>query len=71
MTVQTETFAAGASLFARIAAYRTHMVEAYTKRKVYRTTLSELRGLSTRELDDLGLSPSTIKAVAYEAAYGN
>ncbi len=44
--------------------------EALARRKVYRQTLAELRALSGRELDDLGIHRSMITRVAYEAAYG-
>ncbi len=44
--------------------------EAYAAWRVYRRTLNELQGLSNRELDDLGLNASTIRAAALEAAYG-
>lgn len=36
----------------------------------YRTTVVELSKLTSRELADLGLSGSNIKATAYEAVYG-
>ena len=39
--------------------------------KVYTTTLNELENLSNRDLADLGLARSGIKAVALQAAYGN
>lgn len=45
-------------------------VEAAAARKVYRTTLTELEGLSNRDLADLGINRSMIKSIAYEAAYG-
>ncbi|KEO61559.1 hypothetical protein DT23_00910 [Thioclava indica] len=48
----------------------TKISEALARRKVYRQTLNELRSLSRRELDDLGLHASMITRVAYEAAYG-
>ncbi|TMV89735.1 DUF1127 domain-containing protein [Thioclava sp. BHET1] len=48
----------------------TKVSEAFARRKVYRQTLGELRSLSARELDDLGLHASMITRVAYEAAYG-
>ncbi|WP_438273476.1 DUF1127 domain-containing protein [Thioclava arctica] len=48
----------------------TKISEALARRKVYRQTLSELRSLNGRELDDLGLHASMITRVAYEAAYG-
>jgi len=37
--------------------------------RMYRTTLAELRNLSARELNDLGLNATTIRSVAFEAAY--
>lgn len=37
----------------------------------YRRTLQELSGLSSRELDDLGLSRYTLESVAYETIYGD
>ncbi len=38
--------------------------------RVYRRTLDELRSLSDRDLNDLGLSRFNIREVAREAAYG-
>lgn len=38
--------------------------------RLYRQTVSELRGLSGRELADLGLHRSAIKSVARESVYG-
>lgn len=40
------------------------------QRKVYKDTYRELSQLSTRELDDLGISRSMISRLAHEAAYG-
>ncbi|WP_417806880.1 DUF1127 domain-containing protein [Thioclava sp.] len=53
-----------------ISAVMTKISEALARRKVYRQTLNELRSLSQRELDDLGMHSSMITRVAYEAAYG-
>ena len=39
------------------------------QRKIYRETLRELMTLSDRELNDLGLNRSTIRRVAWQAAY--
>ena len=61
VTAQTETGLAG-----KIDALRTR----FAKWRLYRTTLNELRELSARELNDLGLNQSSIKRVALEAAYG-
>lgn len=44
--------------------------EARQRGRVYRQTLHELKNLSNRELNDLGIARSTITRVAYEAAYG-
>ncbi|MER5170580.1 DUF1127 domain-containing protein [Thioclava sp. GXIMD2076] len=44
--------------------------DALARRKVYNETLAELRSLSVRELDDLGMSRATLTRVAAEAAYG-
>ena len=41
------------------------------KRAVYRQTVKELDALSNRELADLGLSRSSIRSIAIEAAFGN
>lgn len=70
MTVQTETFFAGTSFAARIAALREQYREAAAKRRTYRVTLRELESLTTRELADLGIAPSSVKDIAYAAAYG-
>ena len=70
MTVLTETFLTGTSLTERFAAFRAHLADNAAKRKVFRTTVSELEGLSSRDLADLGISRSMIKGIAFEAAYG-
>lgn len=40
------------------------------KRRVYRSTHKELSALSDRDLADLGISRTSIRAISYEAAYG-
>lgn len=40
----------------------------FAQRRVYNQTYRELSQLSTRELDDLGISRSMISRLAYEAA---
>ena len=54
---------AGSGLFSSLGA-------ALARRRVYSRTLAELRGLTDRELADLGISRLTIADVAREAAYG-
>ncbi len=44
--------------------------KAQAKRRIYRRTVRELSALSTRELNDLGISRSMITRIAAEAAYG-
>ena len=43
---------------------------AQAKRRLYRRTLRELNDLSDRELNDLGLSRSSVRAAAHGAVYG-
>lgn len=54
---------------ARIGAYVTDMAASLKKYRLYRTTLSELRSLSDREMNDLGLNRTMLTSVAYEAVY--
>lgn len=70
MTVLTETFFAGTTFGSRFAALRVQFAEAAAKRKVYRTTLTELASLNDRDLNDLGIARNSIEAIAYDAAYG-
>jgi uncharacterized protein YjiS (DUF1127 family) len=44
--------------------------DAWAQYRVYRRTYAELNALTTRELDDLGISRSMITRLAREAAYG-
>ncbi|MEL6840664.1 MAG: DUF1127 domain-containing protein [Pseudomonadota bacterium] len=70
MTYNTNTATGTFSFAQRFAALQHDVAEKLAKRKVYRTTLNELRELSDRDLNDLGLSRSMIKGIALEAAYG-
>ncbi|NBB98618.1 MAG: DUF1127 domain-containing protein [Alphaproteobacteria bacterium] len=45
--------------------------DAVARRRVYNRTYAELNNLTTRELDDLGISRSMISRLAYEAAFEN
>lgn len=47
------------------------MVESIQKRRLYRRTLRELSALSNHDLNDLGIGRGEIRAVAYDAIYGN
>lgn len=43
---------------------------ALHRRRVYKQTIRELSGLTSRELNDLGINRSMISRIALEAAYG-
>ena len=66
------TDAKGASLnerlFGGLAQYFAKAAEYQARRRVYRTTLAELRALSDRELNDIGMSRAMLKGVALDAA---
>lgn len=60
----------GGALLGRVMAGFEFLNARYARYRVYRQTLSELSELSDRELNDLGLNRSMIRACAQEAAYG-
>ncbi len=70
MAFITDTRTGGITLTQRIAALRENFVAARAQRKIYTKTVSELDALSNRDLADLGINRSMIKAIAIEAAYG-
>lgn len=57
-------------LVARAQALFADGKEAWTRYRLYRNTLNELRELSDRELADLGLARANLRSIAYETAYG-
>ncbi len=69
MAFVTETRTGGTSIFARFAALRSDLLKNYSQYRVYRTTLNELRDLSARELNDMGIGAGDIQRIAREAAY--
>ena len=70
MAYQSASTTVRIDLIAQVTAYIADLKDAWARYSVYRETMDELRTLSARELADLGLSKSGIRAVAYEAAYG-
>ena len=70
MTTITAPFFSGTPLRLRLGAFRALLSEKVAKRKVYHTTLKELEQCSVRDLQDLGIAPSSIRQIAHEAAYG-
>ena len=43
---------------------------AWTDYRAYRATLAELKGLTTRQLNDAGLRRDDLRRIAFEAVYG-
>lgn len=54
---------------ARASSFFDAIAERVRRYRTYRQTLAELEALSDRELADLGLHHSMIRACAYSAAY--
>ncbi len=46
------------------------LMERYAQHRLYRRTLNELALLSPRDRCELGLSPNSLRAAAYQAVYG-
>lgn len=69
MAFLTETLR-GTSTLTRLGDALEAVIDAWSRYRVFRSTYDELSALSTRELDDLGISRSMITRLAYEAAYG-
>jgi len=57
---------AGSSWIARFLENRRAEI---ARRAVFKRTLRELSNLSQRELMDIGIAPSEIRRIAYQAAY--
>ncbi|MCF6315658.1 MAG: DUF1127 domain-containing protein [Marinosulfonomonas sp.] len=70
MAYATEIHASHGDITHRIAAKLKSAAQRFANYRVYRKTVSELSALSSRELDDLGISRSMIKRISLEAAYG-
>ncbi len=60
----------GATFGDRFATMVKSVQEALQRRRVFKQTVRELSGLSSRELNDLGIHRSMITRIASEAAYG-
>lgn len=64
----TETFTV--SLSDRISGFKSSLVKRYTDYRLYQRSVNELSQLSTRELNDLGLTRGSIRSVARETVNG-
>ena len=69
MAFVSETRTGGTSIISRFAALRGDLKTRYAQHRVYRTTLNELRDLTARELNDMGIGAGDIVRIAREAAY--
>lgn len=68
---QAHSPAAASGLRGRLLAAMQRMQENRARKAVYRQTVRELNSLTTRDLDDLGISRSMITRLAHEAAWGS
>lgn len=59
------------TLVARMGEIAAELTAAYATHREFRQTLAELRGLSDRELSDLGLSRSNLHQMAWETVQTN
>lgn len=59
------------SIIARISDFLATSQKSFADHRLYVRTMSELKSLSNRELNDLGLSRSSLHDIAYQAVYGN
>jgi len=69
MSVATHLSAPFDTITERAGAWIENTKARYARYRVYRETLNELSGLSSRDLADLGLHRSELRRVAYQAAY--
>ena len=69
MVYASETQSALSGWTGRFQSRLADLQERFEKYRHYRKTVTELKSLSIRELNDLGMSPANIHAVAYEAVY--
>ena len=69
MAYSTDIFR-GPGLLAGLRDAFARLSERAQRRRVYSRTYAELNALSTRELEDLGISRCMISRLAHEAAYG-
>lgn len=70
MTTVTLTNFASSDFADRLASLKAEIATKLAARKLYRQTYNELQDLTSRDLADLGIHRSNIRAIAFEAAYG-
>lgn len=62
--------ASSASIWQHLSSLNASLVRSRAQRRFYRSTVSELSALSSRDLTDLGIHPADIHDIARQAAYG-
>lgn len=67
---QSRRAAQGASPWQWLADVREALATRAAQYRTFRTTLSELEGLTDRDLADLGVHRADIRGIARDAAYG-
>jgi len=70
MAFVSDTRTGGSSFSNRIATLRGDVKHRFDQYKTYRKTLGELESLTSRELNDIGISVGDVRRIASEAAYG-
>ena len=70
MTYAENSFHPGNWLRAWFGTTKAEATERRARHSAYVQTLHALQTLSDRELEDIGISRSSIKAIAQDAAYG-
>ena len=68
MAILSTNASARETVAATIGRFAERALTLLQQRRVYRVTLNELRALTDRELDDLGIARSDIPMVARKAA---
>ena len=70
MAYATDTRSTNAALKLDISASIYALTQRVANYRAYRKTLNALSDLNSRELADMGLNRSTIRATAFNAVYG-
>ena len=68
MSYYSQTSSLSDRLFAMLADGSKYLAARYAHYRIYSESLNELRELSDRDLNDLGLNRTMLKSIALEAA---
>lgn len=63
--------AVSAPILGRVTAVFASLRQSQADYRLFKNTMSELQSLETRELTDLGIYRSDIRAIAHKSVYGN